>query len=126
MKGHDYRELIRSTALANGTDPDEALAEFVELVRQIDNHREHGAVCQEQKLELSKHYDYHLKGIPLPDGVEPIPMTHLSKKYGFWKHSQKKANQSVAILTIQANKLLGGSYLRTPNGSRPKGGGDDA
>jgi hypothetical protein len=126
MKGQDYRKLIEDTARANGTDPAEALEEFIALVRQIDNHREHGAVCQEQKQELSAHYDYHLKGIPLPEGVEPIPMPQLSRKYGFWKNAQKRANQSVAILTVRANKLLGGDFLKTTNRSRPKGGGEDA
>lgn len=126
MNGADYRRLIAEQAEATGTDPAEALREFVDLVRQIDDQRELGQLCQERKQELSKHYDYHLKGIPLPEGVEPIPQPRLSKKYGVWKNRQKKANQSVAILTIRANKLLGGDFLKTPNRSHPKGGGDDA
>ncbi len=126
MKGSEYRKLIEEQALATGADPAVALEEFRELVRQIDDQRELGQLCQERKQELSKHYDHHLKGIPLPEGVEPIAMARLSKKYGVWKNRQRKSNQSCAILTRQANGLLGGNYLKTPNRSRPNGGGDGA
>jgi len=137
MKGTtDYRKLIEDQARENGTDPAEALREFIDLVQKIEDQRELGQLCQERKQELSKHYDYHLKSIPLPEGVEPIPMPRLSKKYGVWKFRQRKANQSSAILTRQANKFLPeGNYLKTPNRSHPKtdpstlgaveGGGDD-
>jgi hypothetical protein len=126
MRGTDYRTLVQEQAAKSGKDPAEALREFIDLVRQIDDQRELGQLCQERKQELSKHYDYHLKHIPLPDGVEPIPMPRLSKKYGVWKNRQKKANQSVAVLTRMANAILGGTYLKTPNRSRPQGGGEDA
>lgn len=126
MKGTDYRRLIDEQAAKSGTDPAEALGEFRKLVCQIDNQRELGAVCQEQKRALSAHYDYHLKHIPLPEGVELIPQDRLSEKYGFWKNLQRRANQSTAILTRKANGLLGGTYLKTTNRSRPSGGGEDA
>lgn len=126
MKGNDYRRLIEEQALAAGTEPAKALAEFRDLVRQIEDQRELGQLCQERKQELSKHYEHHLKGIPLPEGVEPIPMARLSKKYGVWKNRQRKSNQSTAILTCRANKLLGGNYLKTTNRGRPNGGGGNA
>lgn len=126
MKGTDYRQLIEDEATKSGTDPAEALKEFRELVRKIDAQREMGAVCQEEKLKLSAHYDFHYKHIALPEGVEPIPLDRLSERYGVWKHRQRKANQSVVILTSQVNKLLPkDTQLKTPNRSHPKGGGDD-
>ncbi len=126
-KGLDYRKLIEDTARANGVDPAQALEEFRDLVRRIDDQRELGELCQECKQELSAHYEHHLKGVPLPEGVEPIPMARLSKKYGVWASRQKRANQSVAILTIRANKLLPAEcQLRTPSRPRRQGGGEDA
>lgn len=125
MKGLDYRKLITEEALRTQSDPEEAFADFQSVVCERATNIEEGTRLQQELRELGAQYEHHLKGAPLPEGVEPLPMKVLKSRYHFARNAQRKANENVVILTRKANRLLGSDYLKTPNRSA-KGGGDDA
>lgn len=125
MEGMDYRKLITEEALRTKSDPEEAFADFQSVVCERATNIEEGTRLQQELRELGAQYDHHLKGAPLPEGVEPLPMKVLKSRYGFARNAQHKANANVVILTRRANKLLGSNLITTPNRSA-KGGGDDA
>lgn len=121
-------ELLTEQAVIDGRDPEQAIARFREVLLTLEEKRIVGAECQRRKLELSRHYDLHLKSIPLPEGITPLPRRELKRRWGIEKTEQEEANRSVSILTNEACRLLGAPLLIDPTRRRraPKGGGDDA
>lgn len=120
----EYRRLVAEEALRAGVDPEEAFAEFESVIYERSNHIEAGTKLQAELDELSRHYDFHLKSTPLPEGVAPLSMKRLKSKWGFLSNQRRRENEGVVVLTNKANRMLGDSYLRTP--SHPKRGASDA
>jgi len=133
----ELKELVADTAAAQGTNPEEALDEFVRLVKAIKEDKWLGASQAPVLRNLSAMYGYYRKGTPYPP-EQLLSEKELAREFALHKNIQKKANWRVSDNSRRANELLGDHYLKTnyhakatgtgasaTTNTSPEGGGDD-
>jgi hypothetical protein len=125
MKGLDYRKLIVEQASKTGADAQEAYAEFLDVARQIREHRDEGVRLQERIEEFYPMFAHYRKGEPYNAPSELLSEEQLKVCYGNLKGRQRFENKCVAILTRRGNRILGAQYLKTTDRSKPKSGERD-
>ena len=121
----NYKQLVFDTATLAGHDPQEALTEFVELVKSIQLNKERGAAQVQPLKRLSAMYGYYKKGDPYPP-EDLLPIKELNREYRHHRELQKTANRYVYNHSVKANALLGGDYLPTNFRKKTTGTGASA
>lgn len=112
MDTEDYRQLVRAHARETGTDPDIALGQFIEAVRQMNLARVDSERIYEQLKELGRQYAWYRSGEPY-GGSRLLAEAELGRRYAEAKGRQRAANKLLSIRCNQVNGLLGsGNYFR--------------
>jgi len=112
MNTEEYKKLVRTHARKTGIDPDVAMREFIEAVRQMGLARADSERVYEQLQELGRQYAWYRSGEPY-GGSHLLDEAELGRRYAEAKGRQRAANKLLSIRCNQVNGLLGnGSYFR--------------
>jgi len=111
MDTEDYKQLVRAHARKTGADPDNAMREFVEALRQMSLARTESERVYEQLQELGRQYAWYRSGEPY-GGSQLLGEAELGRRYAETKGRQRAANRLLSITCNRVNALLGGLHFR--------------
>lgn len=107
MTTEEYRRLIQQQALKSGEDPDEALREFTEVIRQMNAAKNESERTFTLLLELGRQYSWYRNGEPY-DPAKLLDEKELGRRYAQTKARLRSVNRTLSIRCKQADALLGG------------------
>ena len=112
MDTEEYKQLVRARARKTGADPDNAMREFVEALRQMSLARTESERVYEQLQELGRQYAWYRSGEPYK-GSQLLGEAELGRRYAEAKGRQRAANRLLSISCNRVNAMLdGGLHFR--------------
>lgn len=111
MTSKEYRQLVQNRARATGEDPDLAMSEFTENLRQMASIRRESERLYAGLLELGRQYAWYRKAEPY-DPERLLSRDELGRRYAELKAQHRAVKRTLSVRCNRANSMLGGMYFR--------------